>query len=145
MKTLNKAILIGYVGQDPEIKKLRTGKEVATFSLATNRSVLDKETNEYKSETDWHKIVVFNEMVISILKNLVKKGSKVYVEGSIEKRSFSDPQYSSRKLYTTDIYVKNFNDQLILLDSKISNNENKEESKDSKEQISEFICDEIPF
>lgn len=87
---LNKAILIGHVGQDPEIKTMPDGKEMAVFSLATSESWKDKQSGERKTKTEWHRVVCFSEGLISVIKSYVRKGSKLYLEGQIAQRKWDD-------------------------------------------------------
>lgn len=114
---LNKVILIGYIGQDPEIKKMQSGKERATFSIATSERWKDKDTGEKKEKTEWHRVVVFNEHIVNIVKQYVKKGSKIWIEGQLTTRSWDDKGITR---YSTEINIKN-KGSIVLLDSMGSN------------------------
>ncbi|KJV57179.1 single-stranded DNA-binding protein [Orientia chuto str. Dubai] len=114
--SLNRVTLIGNIGHDPEIRKTNDGKEITTFSLATTETWRDKHSNEKKEKTEWHRIVVFNEGLVNIIKNYVKKGSKVLIEGSLQTRKWQDN--SGQEKYITEIILQNYNASLILLDSK---------------------------
>lgn len=144
--SLNKAIIIGNLGRDPEIRHTNDGKEIANFSVATSESWKDRATGEKKEKTEWHRVVVFNEALVSVIKNYAKKGTKVYIEGSIHTRKWVDN--SGQEKYTTEIVLQNFNSQFILLDSKGSGN-NTGESFAPKSSATTFdhsdLDDEIPF
>ncbi|MFU7501020.1 MAG: single-stranded DNA-binding protein [Candidatus Tisiphia sp.] len=114
--SLNKAVLIGNLGRDPEIRHTSDGKEIANFSIATSETWKDRVTGEKKEKTEWHRIVVFNEGLVSVVKNYAKKGTKVYLEGNLQTRKWVDNL--GQEKYTTEIVLQNFNSQFILLDSK---------------------------
>ncbi len=144
--SLNKAIIIGNLGRDPEIRHTNDGKEIASFSIATSESWKDRATGEKKEKTEWHRVVVFNEGLVSVIKNYAKKGTKVYLEGSIHTRKWIDN--SGQEKYTTEIILQNFNAQFILLDSKGSGSP-AGESFAAKPSAATFdhsdLDDEIPF
>ena len=103
MSSVNKVILIGNLGKDPEIRSLNNGKEVANFSIATSESWKDKTTGERKERTEWHNICVFSEGLVSVIKRYVKKGSKVYVEGALQTRKCQDKTGTAR--YSTEVVL----------------------------------------
>lgn len=144
--SLNKAIIIGNLGRDPEIRHTNEGKEIASFSVATSESWKDRVTGEKKEKTEWHRVVVFNEGLVTVIKNYAKKGTKVYIEGSIQTRKWVDN--SGQEKYTTEIVLQNFNAQFILLDSKGSGG-SAGESFAPKTPVANFahsdLDDEIPF
>ncbi len=148
---VNKVILVGNVGQDPEIKATGDGRELATFSLATSESWKDKNSGEKKEKTEWHRIVIFSQGLVGIVKNYVKKGSKLYIEGSLQTRKWSDAQGVEK--YTTEVVLQNFNSTLQILDSKDRNSSSDSYSSDApssprgrNSNISvEETDDEIPF
>lgn len=112
--SVNKAILVGFVGKDPEIRRTQAGAPVATFSLATSEHWRDKATGERKERTEWHRVVVFNEALItSVVEPFVKKGSRLYVEGAISTRKYTQ---NNVEKYTTEITLKAFNATIQLLD-----------------------------
>ncbi len=113
--SVNKVILIGNVGQDPEVRQFQNGGQVASFSLATSESWKDKASGEKKDKTEWHRISVFSEGLVRIVQSYVKKGSKLYIEGQLETRKWQDKEGQDR--YTTEIVLRNFNSTLTLLDS----------------------------
>lgn len=115
---LNKAIVMGFVGQDPEIKKLQGGKKMAVFSLATSERWKDKESGERKEKTEWHRIVVFNEHLVDVVEKYVEKGSKLYIDGTLTTRKWEGDDGIDR--YSTEITLKSGRHQLVLLDKKES-------------------------
>lgn len=117
--SLNKVTLIGNLGRDPEIRTSNDGKEIANFSIATTDTWKDKLTGEKRDKTEWHKIVCFNEGLINVIKTYVKTGAKIYIEGRLQTRKWTDNNNQER--YTTEVVLQNFNSTLILLDSR--NNE----------------------
>ena len=104
--SVNKAILIGRLGNDPDVRTLLNGKEMCTFSLATSESWKDKETGEKKDRTEWHRVSCFNEGLVGVIKNYVKKGSRVYVEGTIRTNKFTDKEGIEK--YSTQIVLEGF-------------------------------------
>src|SRR5277367_5530037 len=114
--SVNKVILVGNLGKDPEIRSTQDGREIANFSIATSESWKDKNTGERKEKTEWHNIVVFNDRLITVIKNYVKKGSKLYIEGALQTRKWTDKD--GRDRYTTEVVLQNFNGTLTMLDSK---------------------------
>jgi single-strand DNA-binding protein len=145
--SLNKVTLIGNLGNDPEIRTTNDGRELASFSLATTESWKDKATGEKKDKTEWHRIVVFNEGLVRVIKNYVKKGSKLYIEGQLQTRKWMDKDNQER--YTTEVVLQNFNSGLILLDSKGEGSSNSYSENSNKQAPANFdnsdLDDEIPF
>lgn len=113
--SVNKAIILGFVGNEPEIRQTQDGRAVANFSVATSESWKNKNSGEKQEKTEWHRIVAFGNLA-DIVKNYVKKGSKVYVEGSIQTRKWTDKESIER--FTTEIILQGFNSTIQLLDSK---------------------------
>ena len=145
--SLNKVLLIGRLGADPEIKQMVNGKSVARLSLATSNTWKDKNTGEKKEKTEWHRVVIFNEGLVNVVQQYVKKGAQVYVEGQLTTRKWRDEKTQQDK-YSTQIVIQGFNSSLTMLGGR-SNNENKEiENKPLSEDISSQpndLDDEIPF
>lgn len=145
--SLNKVTLLGNVGKDPEIRSSNDGREIATFSLATSDTWKDKATGEKRERTEWHRIVIFSDGLVSVVKNYVKKGTKLYIEGSLQTRKWVDN--TGIEKYTTEIVLQNFNSALILLDSKGSEDYLDDSSKPNKATPTTFnhseLDDEIPF
>lgn len=113
--SINKVILVGNVGNDPEIKTMQSGDRVANLSIATSESWKDKATGERKEKTEWHRVVVFNQNLVGIVENYVKKGAKLYVEGQLETRSW---EQDGQKKYTTEVVLTRFKGEITMLDSK---------------------------
>jgi len=144
--SINKVTLVGNVGRDPEIRTTQDGKEIATITLATSESWKDRISGERKERTEWHKIVVFADGLVNIIKNYVKKGSKLYVEGALQTRKWVDNAGVER--YTTEIMLQNFNSTLLMLDNNRSgggNDNHSDTSSASNHFNAEEIDDEIPF
>ena len=144
--SINKVILVGNVGRDPEIRTTQDGKEIASITLATSEHWKDKSTGERKERTEWHRVAIFNEGLINVIKNYVKKGSKLYIEGALQTRKWVDNNGAER--YTTEIVMQNFNSTLLMLDNSRSNNHDGGSSHDNHSGSSytaEEIDDEIPF
>lgn len=117
MQGVNKAIVIGCLGDDPVIRSFDNGNRSASFSLATAESWKDKNTGERKERTDWHRIVVFNEQLVKLAEQCLKKGSKAYVEGQMKTRDFMK---NGVKTWVTEVVLTNFNGQILLLDKAAS-------------------------
>lgn len=114
--SVNKAILIGHLGKDPEIKTTQQGGKLATFSLATTESWKDKNGGGRQQRTQWHTVVVFNEHIVGVVERFLKKGSLVHVEGQIETRKWTDKDGKER--WTTEIVLRPFRGEVTMLDSK---------------------------
>ena len=143
--SLNKVTLIGNVGKEPEIRSLNDGRELANFSLATTESWKDKMTGDRKDKTEWHRIVCFNDGLVRVIKNYVKKGTKLYIEGQLQTRKWVDNE--NQEKYTTEIVLQNFNSTLILLDSKgeVSQNNMSESNNNVSNFDNSDLDDEVPF
>jgi single-strand DNA-binding protein len=150
--SLNKVLLIGRLGADPEIKQMVNGKSVARLSLATNQSWKDKNTGEKKEKTEWHRIVVFNEGLVNVVQQYLKKGAQVYVEGQLSTRKWKDEQ-SGQDKYSTEIIIQGYNSSLTMLGggggsgSSIQNDKTQSTSKNNEDmpQSSNDLDDDIPF
>ena len=148
--SLNKVLLIGRLGADPEIKQMVNGKSVARLSLATSQSWKDKNTGEKKEKTEWHRIVVFNEGLVNVVQQYVKKGANIYVEGQLSTRKWKDEATGQDK-YSTEVVLQGYNSSLTMLDSRNSGNSNLvSENKsslpnDNINQDNSDLDDEIPF
>jgi single-strand DNA-binding protein len=116
MAGVNKVILLGNLGQDPEVRSAKNGNKIVNLSIATSESWNDKNSGERKTKTEWHRVVIFNENIAKIAEQYLKKGSKVYLEGSIQTRKWTDQQGVEK--YSTEIILQGFQAQLVLLDGK---------------------------
>lgn len=145
--TINKVILVGTLGQDPKVTQMKDGKNMMALSVATNDSWKDKTTGEKQEKTEWHRVVVFGDAIVNILTNILKKGTKVYVEGQLNNKSWMNDQ--GQKQSMTQVVINGGRGEVIALDSKLSgNNFNSKYSEDNKSylgNISENFDDEIPF
>ena len=149
--SLNKVLLIGRIGADPEIKQMVNGKNVARLSLATSQTWKDKNTGEKKEKTEWHRIVVFNEGLVNVVKQYLKKGAQIYVEGQLSTRKWKDEQ-SGQDKYSTEILIQGYNSSLTMLGGGSGGIQNDNTSQaisknsDDKSQVQQNdLDDEIPF
>ena len=149
--SLNKVLLIGRLGADPEVKQMVNGKNVARLSIATSQSWKDKSTGERKEKTEWHRVVIFNEGLVNVVQQYLKKGANVYVEGSLTTRKWKDDSTGQDK-YSTEIVLQGYNSSLTMLDSRNKNektnlvSENKSSlPKDDSSSTNNDLDDEIPF
>tara|TARA_B100000405_G_C16507445_1_gene346082 strand:- start:145 stop:600 length:456 start_codon:yes stop_codon:yes gene_type:complete len=148
--SLNKVQLIGRLGADPEVKQMVNGKSVARLSLATSQSWKDRNSGEKKEKTEWHRVVVFNEGLVNVVQQYLKKGAQVYVEGQLTTRKWKDEQ-SGQDKYSTEIILQGYNSTLTMLGgtntNNISNNpSNKNNDFDqTNQQSNNDLDDEIPF
>ena len=115
--SLNKVLLIGRLGADPEIKQMVNGKNVARLSIATSQSWKDKSSGERKEKTEWHRIVIFNEGLVNVVQQYLKKGANVYVEGQLSTRKWKDESTGQDK-YSTEIVLQGYNSSLTMLDGR---------------------------
>ena len=161
--SVNKVILLGNLGQDPDIRTMQSGKKVATMSIATSDSWKDKDTGEKKEKTEWHRIVVFNEGLIGVVENYIKKGTKLYIEGALQTRKWTDDAGTEK--YTTEIVIQGYGGRIDIVSAKGNNQEHLEsqdiadnndasekkiDSKDVKEKTTDDKSDnlneeDIPF
>jgi len=149
--SLNKVLLIGRLGADPEIKQMVNGKSVARFSLATSNTWKDKNTGEKKEKTEWHRVVIFNEGLVNVVKEYVKKGAQVYIEGQLTTRKWTDEK-SGQDKYSTEIVLQGFNSSFKILSSKNNQVDNLKDNNIEKSALpnddnipSNDLDDEIPF
>ena len=151
--SVNKVILLGNLGRDPDIRSMQSGSKMASFSIATSKRWKDRSTQEQKEKTTWHNIVVFGDGLVDIVEKYVKKGSKIYVEGELQTRKWEDKDGNDR--YTTEVVLQGYNCNLTLLDSR-NNNSNTvdnqsqdssitDESYNSENSDSSNIDEDIPF
>ena len=116
MASVNKVILVGNLGKEPEVKSMQSGDRVASFPIATSERWKDKATGERKEKTEWHKVAIFDERLVEIAEKYLRKGSKVYLEGQLQTRKWNDQNGQER--YTTEIVLQRFRGDLTLLDTK---------------------------
>ena len=146
--SLNKVLLIGRLGADPEVKQMVNGKSVARLSLATSQSWKDKNTGEKKEKTEWHRIVVFNEGLVNVVQQYLKKGAQIYVEGQLSTRKWKDEQ-SGQDKYSTEILIQGYNSSLTMLggsnQNTMSTQDNKQNFDDTNVANQNELDDDIPF
>ena len=154
--SINKVTLVGNIGNEPEVKTFQNGNKVVNLSLATSERWKDKESGEMKTNTEWHKVVIYNPVLADIAEKYVKKGSKIYLEGQLQTRKWQDSSGADK--YTTEVVLQNYRGELLLLDRTNDSNsykgiEGQNQStqnlnKDSKIEIPknlENLDDDIPF
>jgi len=149
--SLNKVLLIGRLGADPEIKQMVNGKSVARLSIATGQSWKDKSTGERKEKTEWHRVVIFNEGLVNVVQQYLKKGANVYIEGALTTRKWKD-ESSGQDKYSTEVVLQGYNSSLTMLDGKSKSessnlvSENKSSlPNDEIQTANNDLDDEIPF
>ncbi|MFI4983760.1 MAG: single-stranded DNA-binding protein [Rickettsiales bacterium] len=154
--SLNKVTIIGNVGKDPEIRSTQDGREVASFSVATSESWKDKTSGEKKERTEWHRVVVFSQPLINLIKSYIHKGSKLYVEGALHTRKWNDQSGAEKQ--TTEIVLQSYSGTIMMLDSRPNsggsyqsashhNDDKSPEHLPSEKAayVAEEVDDEIPF
>jgi len=154
--SVNKVILLGNLGRDPEIRSMQSGKKMASFSIATSKRWKDRNTQEQKENTSWHNIVVFNEGLVDVIEKYVKKGSKIYVEGELSTRKYQDKDGNDR--YTTEVVLQGYNSNLTMLGSGNSVSSSEDQSMSNSQEVSQSsnsltsnstdssdLDDDIPF
>jgi len=149
--SLNKVLLIGRLGADPEIKQMVNGKSVARLSLATSNTWKDKNTGEKKEKTEWHRVVIFNDGLVNVVQQYVKKGAQVYIEGQLSTRKWNDPKTGQDK-YSTEIVLQGYNSTFTILSGKNNQAASLENATEAKSVLpnedavpSNDLDDEIPF
>lgn len=150
--SVNKVILVGNLGKDPEIRTTQDGLKIATFSIATSEQWRDRTTQERVERTEWHRVVVFNEKLAEIVEKYLRKGAKVYLEGQLQTRKWTDQ--NGQEKYTTEVVLPKFRGELTMLDgTKSSNNTDFSSFESSPPPLTQDrmgsggsdIDDEIPF
>lgn len=148
--SVNKVILIGKVGKDPEVRRMQNGDPVVNLSLATSESWRDKSTGERKEKTEWHRVVIFSEGLCKVAEQYIRKGSKVYLEGALQTRKWTDQQGVEK--FSTEIVLNNFRGQLTLLDKASDGERSDDEQRPApakrtpaKASTPIDLDDEIPF
>ncbi len=140
--SVNKVILVGNLGRDPEVRTFQNGGRVANLSLATSQHWKDKDTGERRERTEWHRIAIFNDALVNVAEKYLNKGSKVYVEGQLETRKFTDSSGADR--YSTEVVLRPYRGEIVMLGDK-------QPDRGGSEQRSEpahhggALDDEIPF
>jgi single-strand DNA-binding protein len=149
MSSVNKVILVGNVGKDPEVRYTQDGKAIVNLSIATSETWRDKASGERKEKTEWHRVVIFNEGLSKVAEAYVKKGSKLYVEGQLQTRKWTDKDGVEK--YSTEVVLQNFRGELVLLGDKGERQEQtagdieKEVQKTFPGAKAKDLDDEVPF
>ena len=145
--SVNRVIIVGNVGNEPEIRSFQNGGRVANLSIATSESWKDKNTGERKDKTEWHRVSVTNEGLIKVIENYVHKGSKLYIEGQLETRKWQDKDGNDK--YSTEVVLKPYRGELTMLDSKNDTqsgySSNSQQQAPQPAQGGDQFEDEIPF
>lgn len=136
MSSLNKVTLIGNLGRDPEIRTTQDGREIANLTVATSERWKDKNSGEQRKKSEWHRVVIFSEGLVNIAKQYLQKGSKVYLEGALQTRKWTDQQGVEK--YSTEVVLQGFGGKLLMLDGA-----SKQQSQPSGQ--SDGLDDDIPF
>lgn len=150
--SINKVLILGNLGRDPEVRHTQSGSKIVNLSIATSESWKDKQTGEKREKSEWHKVVIFNKGLADVAESYLKKGSKVYLEGQLQTRKWTDNNGVDK--YSTEVVLQNFKGELVMLDSKQSSqsndgyyNENKTSSNknSSWDASTDDLSDDIPF
>lgn len=151
--SINKVILVGNLGNDPQIRATQDGREIANLSIATSESWKDKNTGEKREKTEWHRVAIFNEGLVKVAKNYLRKGSKVYIEGALQTRKWTDQ--TGIEKYSTEIVLQGYNGNLTMLDGRndgassgqsySGGNNYSSQSGGGYNQPAPELDDEIPF
>ena len=155
--SVNKVILVGNLGKDPEVRRLNSGEPVVNLSVATSESWRDKQSGERKEKTEWHRVVIFNENIAKVAEQYLKKGAKVYIEGQLQTRKY---EQNGVEKYTTEVVLQRFRGELTMLDGKSDGGGRAYEDEGAgfagsagkkrvasgpSENFSQDLDDEIPF
>jgi single-strand DNA-binding protein len=151
--SINKVILVGNLGRDPEIRTLNSGDRVANLNLATSETWRDRNSGERKERTEWHRVVIFNDNLVKVAENYLRKGSKVYIEGALQTRKYTDQ--SGAEKYSTEVVLQKFRGELTMLDGRAEGGREVEgggisagpraQGSGPREDFSADLDDEIPF
>lgn len=148
MASVNKVILIGNLGADPEIRQTQDGRKIANLSIATSESWKDKSTGEKREKTEWHRVVIFNEGLCNIVERYLKKGSSIYIEGQLQTHKWQDKDGADK--WTTEVVLQGYNSTLTMLGSRQSNDPGYRpdgQADQQNQQSTDYpdLDDDIPF
>ena len=141
--SVNKVIIIGKLGRDPEIRTMPNGGRIANLSVATSESWKDKNTGERKERSEWHRVVIFNDALVGVAERFLKKGSKVYLEGQLETRKWTDN--AGVEKYTTEVVLRPYRGELTMLDGKKDSQQEEQQAESQHVPDLTDIDDDIPF
>ena len=147
MASVNKVILVGNLGRDPEVRHTQDGKPIVNLSLATSETWKDRQTGERKERSEWHRVVIFNEGLAKVAEQYLKKGSTVYIEGQVQTRKWTDKDGVEK--YSTEVILQNYRGELVMLGGKRDSDAGQTESEFKEAVRQTFantdLSDEIPF
>jgi single-strand DNA-binding protein len=148
MASVNKVVLLGNVGKDPEVRHTQDGKPIVNLSIATSESWRDKASGERKEKTEWHRVVIFNEGLAKVAEAYLKKGSSVYIEGQLQTRKWTDKDGAEK--YSTEIVLQQYRGELVLLGGKSDGTAARPEAQEVLQAVKQRfpdaeLSDEIPF
>lgn len=148
MASVNKVILVGNLGRDPEVRTFQNGGKVCNLTIATSERWKDKQTGELKERTEWHRVAIFNDRLCDVAEKYLRKGSKVYLEGQLETRKYTD-QAGAEK-FTTEVVLRQFRGELVMLDGRSGAQNPEDENQDQaggppKGRRSDILDDRVPF
>lgn len=142
--SVNKVIIVGNLGRDPEIRSMPNGDRVANLSVATSETWKDKASGERKEKTEWHRVVIFNDNIVKVVESYVKKGSTVYIEGQLQTRKWTDQQGVEK--YSTEVVVSRFKGELTMLGGRSDGGQARDpEPEQPAKSYQEFDDSDIPF
>jgi single-strand DNA-binding protein len=152
--SVNKVILVGNLGRDPEIRTLNSGDRVANLNLATSETWRDRTSGERKERTEWHRVVIFNDNIVKVAENYLRKGAKVYIEGALQTRKYTDQ--SGAEKFSTEVVLQKFRGELTMLDGRAEGGARSDDAggyapgprtagAGPKEDFTADLDDEIPF
>ena len=148
MGSVNKVLLLGRLGQDIELRYTPNGDAVGNVTMATSETWKDKSTGERKEKTEWHRVVVFNEGLVNVVKQYLKKGAQVYIEGQLSTRKWKDEK-SGQDKYSTEVIIQGYNSSLTMLGSGVKNDNSSQAISNNSDEASQTqkndLDDEIPF
>jgi single-strand DNA-binding protein len=139
--SVNKVIIVGNLGRDPEIRSTQDGAKIANLNLATSESWKDKTSGERKEKTEWHRVVIFNDRLVDVVEKYVKKGTKLYIEGALQTRKWTDQQGQDK--FSTEVVLQRFRGELTILDGGSARGDAAEPA--SRPRTEDDLNDEIPF
>jgi single-strand DNA-binding protein len=140
--SLNKAIIIGSLGRDPEVRHTQDGKPIVNLTVATSETWRDKNTGERKEKTEWHRVVIFNENIAKVAEQYLRKGSSVYIEGQLQTRKYTDKDGAEK--YSTEIVLQNYRGELVMLGNKGDGTSDRPK-QETQRKFSDDLDDSVPF
>lgn len=141
--SINKVILVGNTGSDPEIRTMGNGGKVCNFTIATSEKWKDKQSGEQREKTEWHKVVIFNENLVRVCENYVKKGDKLYLEGALQTRKWQDRDGNDK--YTTEVVLQKYRGEIVLLGGKSDQSKSRNDPAKQEPEQDLDLDDDIPF